>query len=117
LNEVVVDGTISFGADIVPFSKAAVYISLLDVTMQDAHSKTLASQVIKDVEYSPDKRIEFSLKGKIEDERGTYIISVHVDVDGDGRVSIGDYITTGYYQVAPVGNTTGLNVQVQRVNS
>jgi putative lipoprotein len=117
LNEVVVSGTVSFGADVVPFNKATVYISLLDVSMQDVLSKTLAKQVIKDIKYSPDKRIPFSVKGNIEDERGMYVITVHVDVDGDGRVSIGDYITTGLHQISALGNTKGLNVQVQRVSS
>lgn len=85
--------------------------------MQDAPSKTIAKQVIKDIKYVPAKKIEFSIKGKIEDERGTYVISVHIDVDGDGKVSVGDYITTGYNQVSSVGKTKGLSIKVQRVVS
>lgn len=117
MGEIVVTGTISFGADAVPFSNATAYISLLDVSMQDVPSKTVAKQVIKDIQYPPHESIKFSLKGTIEDERGMYVISAHIDVDGDGQVSVGDYITTGYYEVAAVKNTTGLNVKVYRVTS
>lgn len=46
---------------------------------------------------------------------GTYIVRVHIDVDGDGAVSQGDYITTGYYPVTSRGNPTDITVAVQRV--
>jgi uncharacterized lipoprotein YbaY len=39
---------------------------------------------------------------------------VHVDVDGDGKVSAGDYVTTRSYPVLP-GASTAINVEVQRV--
>jgi uncharacterized lipoprotein YbaY len=117
LREIVITGTVSFGSDAIPFDKATAYISLLDVSMQDAPSKIISKQVITDIKYVAGKKIEFSIKGKIEDERGTYIISVHIDVDGDSKVSVGDYITTGYHQVASHGNTSGLNIKVERVTS
>jgi hypothetical protein len=39
---------------------------------------------------------------------------VHVDVDGDGRVSPGDYVTTASYPV-PAGDAARLDVKVRRV--
>jgi uncharacterized lipoprotein YbaY len=112
-----ITGTILFSDDVAHFSGATAYIHLLDVSKMDAPPETIAQQLIKDIKYPSDEKIDFSLKGRIKDERGMYIVSVHIDVDGDGQISIGDYITTSYYEVAAVGNTTDLNVKVHRVSS
>lgn len=112
-----ITGTILFSDDVVPFSGATAHVHLLDVSRMDAPHETIAEQQIKDIKYPSDERIGFSLKGRIKDERGMYIVSAHIDIDGDGQISIGDYITTSYYEVATVGNTTDLNVKVYRVTS
>jgi uncharacterized lipoprotein YbaY len=100
-NQIQVTGRITFEAHAVPFTGATAYVSLLDVSRQDAPSKTIVKHTIPNVNYEVGKKIEFSLTGTINDMRGTYIVDVHVDVDGDGRVSIGDYITMGYYTISP----------------
>lgn len=112
-----ITGTILFSDDVTPFSEATAHIRLLDVSKMDAPYETIAQQRIKHIKYPSDEKIDFSLKGSIKDERGTYVVSVHIDVDGDGQISTGDYITTSYYEVPTVGNTTGLNVKVYRVSS
>jgi hypothetical protein len=70
------------------------------------------SYVIKGVQKG--KATKFSLKGAIDDPTGMYIVSVHIDVDGDGQASAGDYITTGYHEVAAEG-ASDLEVRVQKV--
>jgi uncharacterized lipoprotein YbaY len=117
LDKILITGTILFSDDVAPFSQATAHIRLLDVSKMDAPHETIAQQQIKDIKYPSAEKIDFSLKGRIKDQRGTYIVSVHIDVDGDGQISTGDYITTGYYEVPTVGNTTGLNVKVYRVSS
>jgi hypothetical protein len=117
LREVEVRGTISFQSDAEPFDKATAYIRMRDVSMQDSAAKILAEQVIGNLKYVPSMRIEFFIKGKIEDERGTYDIYVLIDVNGDGKQSVGDYITTGSYLISSTANTTGLNIPVQRIVS
>ena len=112
MGQVKVTGRVSFGPDATPFGKATAYVSLLDVSRQDAPSRSVAKQVIKCVKKG--KEIKFSLRGAIDDPTGMYVVSVHIDVDGDGEVSIGDYITTGYYQVAAEGDSD-IDVRVQKV--
>lgn len=123
-SQVTVTGKVHFGPDAVPFDGATAYISLLDVSRQDAPSRTVAKQVIRGAAYSAGSRkeeeeeIEFALSGTIKDPRNTYVVSVHIDVDGDGKVSVGDYITTGLYPVATQGSPTeNVQVLVQRVKS
>ena|SRR5215212_444384 len=117
-DQVVVSGEVSFAPGATPFSKATAYISLLDVSRQDAPSKTIAKQVIKNVKFSAGEKIKFSLSGEIDDPRGMYIVSAHIDVDGDSEVSVGDYITTGYYPVSTDRRTTtDLRVLVHPVRS
>jgi uncharacterized lipoprotein YbaY len=117
LGKILITGTILFSGDVAPFSGATAYIHLLDVSKMDAAHETISQQLIKDIKYPSDEKIDFSLSGRIKDERGTYIVSVHIDVDGDRQISIGDYITTSYYEVATTGNTKDLNIKVYRVHS
>ena len=117
IGEVVVTGAVLFGPDAVPFSDATAYISLLDVSRQDAPSSMITRRVIRNVKYAAGEQIDFSLTGKIDDPRGMYVVSAHIDVDGDGEVSVGDYITTGHFPVSTQGKTADMRVIVQRVTS
>jgi uncharacterized lipoprotein YbaY len=112
MGQVRVTGRVLFGPDATSFGKATAYVSLLDVSRQDAPSRAVAKQVIKGVQKG--KELKFSLKGTIDDPTGMYVVSVLIDVDGDGEVSVGDYITTGYYQVAAEGDSK-VDVRVQKV--
>jgi uncharacterized lipoprotein YbaY len=95
-----------------PFSGATVYIRIEDVTMQDAPSKLILQQVIKDVSYDGNvisnhhhqKKIEFELFGDIVvDVRRSYAISVHIDVDNNGKINSGDFINMESYPVITYG--------------
>lgn len=112
MSQVVVTGKVKFEQNATSFDKATAYVSLLDVSRQDAPSETIAKQVIKNVELG---EFSFSLSGIIKDPTGMYVVSVHVDVDGDGEVSAGDYITTGYYQISTQQEHTAIDITVQKV--
>lgn len=116
-NQVQVTGRITFESHAVPFTGATAYISLLDVSRQDAPSKTIAKHTIPNINYESEKEIEFLLTATIDDIRGTYIVDVHIDVDRDGHVSTGDYITMGNYTIPPQEKQIDVNeVLVKRVN-
>jgi uncharacterized lipoprotein YbaY len=93
------------------FTRATVYICLEDVTMQDAPSKLILQQVMKDVSYEVDdiashhqKKLEFELFDDIVvDDRRSYAISVHVDVDNNGKINSGDFINMETYPVITHG--------------
>lgn len=106
------------------FTGARVYIRLEDVTMQDAPSKLILEQVIKDVSYDNNisnhhhqKKLEFELFGEtVVDVRRSYTISVHVDVDNDGKINSGDFINMESYPVITHGYPKGsLVVHVKQV--
>jgi uncharacterized lipoprotein YbaY len=110
-----VKGEISFDQNNVKsFSGATIYVRLKDVTMQDAPSKLISQQVIKNVIYNggsvagrhhPQKKIEFALFGDriAIDFRRSYAVSVHIDVDNNGKLNAGDFINMESYPVITRG--------------
>jgi hypothetical protein len=107
----VVRGDIIFDNNVRSFSGATIYVRLNDGTMQDAPSKLILQQVIKDVSYGGGgaddiaghyhhKKIEFALFGDriVVDARRLYAITVHIDNIG-GRL----------HQMVVNGPRTGLH--------
>jgi uncharacterized lipoprotein YbaY len=98
------------------FAGATVYIRLEDVTMQDAPSKLILQQVINNVSYGGgaddiaghyhhQKKLEFALFGDriVVDARRLYTITVHIDVDNNGKINPGDFINMESYPVITHG--------------
>ena len=98
-------------------SDAKAYVQLLDVSAADAPSRIIAEQVLTGISQkaSSGQSIPFDLYGTIPDERGSYIISAHVDVDGDGKISSGDFITMQSYPVLTFGYPNRVSVRVKKV--
>ena len=115
--EPLLTGSIIFDEDAGAFSRATVYVRLEDVTYADASSKILAEQVMRDVSRagSNDRPLEFRLYGRLADKRANCNLRVHVDVDGDGEVSLHDYITMQSYPVLTQGHPRKLTVRVHEV--
>lgn len=124
-NTLVVRGEIIIDKSVKSFSGATIYVRLNDVTMQDSPSKLILQQIIKDASYDSgdisnhhhQKKLEFELFGKIiADVRRTYAISVHIDVDNNGKINSGDFINTESYPVITHGYPKGhLIVHVNQV--
>jgi uncharacterized lipoprotein YbaY len=117
--EGVVEGEIRFPPDVEPFVGATLRVRLLDATFADGPARTVAEQTIRDVSHSggPERTIAFALRGEGLDARARYVVRVHVDVDDDGRVSRGDYISTESYPVLTFGHPNRVVVLVRRVGS
>ncbi len=100
-----------------PFTGAQMRIMLEDVSRLDAPSISIVEQVIDGVSYdsSSGTSLEFSLHGAIPNERANYAVRVHVDVDRDGRVSRGDYITMESFPVLTHGHPDRVTVRVREV--
>jgi hypothetical protein len=79
--------------------------------MQDAPSKLISQQVIENVNYGSDeaahhqKKIKFTFFGDriIVDFRRLYAIRVHIDVDNNGKINPGDFISMQSYPVITHG--------------
>lgn len=92
---IVIRGKLSFEGGIVNLGGAAVYVRLIDVSQTDAAARTVAEYKIISLPTGIDTRQEVSFELSVDRlMRGrSYTLAAHVDVDGDGKVSIGDYIT------------------------
>lgn len=112
----VVTGEINFGPDARAFSQATVYVWLEDISNVDAPARAVAEQVFHSVAYMPENPpvLRFDLSGRVN-RRASYSIRVHVDVDRDGRVSRGDYITMTNYPVLTFGHPRQVVVSVRKV--
>lgn len=111
-------GTIVFDADIEPFAGATVYVRLEEVTRADAPSRVIAETILRDVQVGGQgaRELEFTIDMPMLDPRERYVLRVHVDVDGDGRIGVGDYVSTGSYPVVPGAGASARSIQVKRVS-
>ena len=99
------------------FRDARVRVTLEDVSRADAASTTVAEVVLDGISYDPDDggALAFSLPGVLPDDRASYTVRVHVDVDRDGVVSRGDYITMESFPVLTHGHPQRVTVRVREV--
>lgn len=106
-----------FFQDARSFTGATVYIRLEDVSCVDAPSEVISEQVIHDVSHSAGSQqsLDFNVYGSIPDNKAMYIISVHVDVDNDGYVSQGDYLSMESYPVLTYGYPNIVTIWVREV--
>jgi hypothetical protein len=49
------------------------------------------------------------------DPRAHYTVAAHADLDGDGAVSVGDYVSTEAYPVLTRGHPNSANVELHEV--
>lgn len=114
----VVKGIIVFDEYVKPFSGSTVHICLEEVSLQDAPSRRIAEQVIRNVSYNKIdiKKIEFVIHGQVAlDVHATYSIRVHGDVDNDGKISKGDLITVQSYPVLTHGYPDNILITLKEV--
>ena len=118
--EHLITGKVIFDKISKPFKNGTVYVRLEDVSKQDAQSATISEQVIRNVKISNEDlsagkfpEFEFALRIGQWEGKKMYVITAHVDVDGDGRISLGDYITQAYYSIHDISKS--INVHVTEV--
>jgi uncharacterized lipoprotein YbaY len=113
----VVEGELRFPADAAAFRGAIARVTLLDVTRADAPARTVAEQAIANVTHpgSEGQPVVFTLRLQQRDPRARYVVRAHVDVNGDGRVSRGDYISAESYPVLTFGHSNRVVVRLRSV--
>jgi uncharacterized lipoprotein YbaY len=96
-----------------PKAASPVRVQLRDTSLVDAPSIVIAElrTTIKDNLASPLASVQFDIASV---PRGTTVWA-HVDMDDDGKVSAGDYITTRSFPVPPGTGTVNVDVHLQRV--
>ena len=117
MSKPVVKGEIKFAGKPELPTAAKTYVRLLDTSLADAAAKVVAEQVIEHSAGSLSKgaKVAFVLEPNSIDERGSYSVSVLVDIDGDGKISKGDYISMQSYPVLTYGYPSQVTIEVKQV--
>lgn len=112
-----ITGTIIFPAETPAGSAATIIIRLEDVSLADAPAILLASTTLDDVSVPPvaGTAVSFALPVAEFDPRARYTVRVHVDRDGDGRISKGDLVSTTHVPVLTQGGGTDVHIPVEIV--
>jgi uncharacterized lipoprotein YbaY len=114
---VTVTGTIEFPDDVPTGPPATVYARIEDVSRADTPAVVLASVTLPAVPAPPPagEDVTFSIPVASYDPRMSYTVRVHVDRDGDGRVSEGDLVSTSHHAVLTRGGGKEVTVPVSVV--
>lgn len=112
-----VQGRIVFDEAAESFAGATLYVFLEDTSYADAGAVKVAEHVTKDVSYDASARnsLSFTLYGDLQDQRAHYTVRVLVDLNGDGRISHGDFINVQSYPVLTWGHPNEVTIHVERV--
>lgn len=112
-----VKGKITFEEEAPSFTGATMYVRLENITVADIASEVVADYVERDVAFDPKtaKDLLFTIAGKAPDPRASYAVRVHIDVDGDGEVSQGDFVSTQSYPVITFGHPREVSILVRQV--
>jgi uncharacterized lipoprotein YbaY len=112
-----VKGKITFEEDAPAFTGATMYVRLENITVADIASEVVADYVERDVAFDPKtaKDLLFAIDGKAPDPRASYAVRAHIDVDGDGEVSQGDFISMQSYPVITFGHPREVSILVRQV--
>jgi uncharacterized lipoprotein YbaY len=99
------------------FAKASVHIFLEDTTLADAPARVIVHHLIENVSADTvwKENMPFALDVTIPDTQARYTVRVLVDVDGDGKISHGDYASTADYPVLTRGYPDQVVVHVKRI--
>lgn len=96
---------------------AAIYVRLMDVSHADAAARTVAEYHVDSLPAGSDstQKIPFEFEADIVDTRRHYVLAAHIDLDGDGRAGVGDYITMESFPLSVGSRTACYVVRVRRI--
>ena len=112
-----VKGKITFEQNAPSFSDATLYVRLENITVADVASEVVGDYIQRDVAFDPktDEALSFAIAGEAADPRASYAVRVHIDIDGDGEVTQGDFISMQSYPVITRGHPSEISVLVRQV--
>jgi uncharacterized lipoprotein YbaY len=113
-NDCLARGIVTVDADPSGLREARVYVRLEDTSRADAPSRIVAEQTLSGAALAEGTPLRFELRGALPGG-GPCNLRVHVDVDGDGQVSPGDYVSMESYPVTTSTAQQDLQVHVHRV--
>lgn len=112
-SKALVAGEVVLDTNAKPFTNARLQVRLLDTSLADAPAKLIAEYVKEGV--SSGDLLSFEIHGEKPDPRVRCTVQASIDVDGDGKTSPGDYVSTQSYPVINHGHTSVVKIVVTRV--
>jgi hypothetical protein len=102
-----------------PFFNATIYIHVIDISFLDTYSNILYTHIIKDIDYFKNStfNIDFTFhieKVQIKQDKN-YSLQIHIDVDNDKKISIGDYINMENYPLINFIKSNNSFVNLKRI--
>ena len=112
-----IQGMIIFDEPVESFSNVTAYLKVEDVSLQDVASTVISEDSIVGVSMNANDihPLTYLIHYPDLEEKRTYSLSVHVDVDGDGRLSNGDYYSTSHNPVPTDPGVHELDVHVEMI--
>lgn len=112
-----VTGKIFLKDDPAVIQEGHVYVQLLDTSRADAASVKVTETVYPQVKLQDlfSNGLQFQLQIDEIDPRRRYEINVLVDLDGDGKMGKGDYISMQAYPVLTKGYPDYVEVEVSKI--
>jgi uncharacterized lipoprotein YbaY len=113
-----VRGDVKLGPTSGSFSGAVLRIYLEDVSRADVAANVVAEFVVTGVEHTAGDVSLWPYEIQLEsvDSRIHYALRAHVDRQGDGRVGIGDCVSTQSYPVLTFGAADRATVEVRQID-
>jgi len=94
------------------FQNATIYVRLEDVSKADAPSKVLSESILKNVNFdSSSAAIPFDLTVESIDDNSDYNVSVHIDLNNNGKLDKGDFINMSSYPIRTPNDFMKINVR------
>jgi len=111
-----VSGTILLPTDAPAAQGVPIYVRLLETSYADAPAQVIASQQLHAVSVEGGSSHPFRLALVRVDPKGHYTVDAHVDMDLDGHIGRGDYISMVSHPVLTFGWPDRIAVEVRRVD-
>lgn len=112
-----VEGVILLGQEVASFSDVTAHVYLEDVSRADASARLVAQETIQNVSHQAGKQsaIKFQMRAETIDSRVHYSVRVHIDVQGNEELQVGDYISVQSYPVLTFGYPDRVTLEVKEI--
>jgi hypothetical protein len=93
-------GTIRFQNVSKPAHRVTVFVRVEEIGQAEGPASRIAEVILRNVDISAEASpLPFTIANVTVVPGGRQVVRVHADVDGDGRVSRGDYVSMQSYPV------------------
>jgi hypothetical protein len=111
-----ISGTIRFEDVRQPAEDVTIYVRVEEVSRLDAPASRVVEAVLRGVHVFPGSRpIPFVIREVLPAQSRRYVVRAHADVDGDGKVSRGDYVSVQSYPVLTTSEADRVDIVVREV--